>query len=54
MKISLEQTYIDSVVSLARLENEIAKLEEVLKTPARTVDDIVRHIELLKAKRRLS
>lgn len=53
MKISLEQNYIDKVIYLARIENELAKVEEILKTPSRTVEDIVKHIQLLKQKTEL-
>lgn len=48
MKITLLNTYADKQTRLAEIEREIAELDEILKTPARTLDDIIRHIELLK------
>ena len=54
MKISLDQNYIDKVICLARIEKELEKVEEVLKTPARTVEDIVKHIQLLKEKKEMA
>ena len=33
---------------IAELKAELSALEEKLATPARTVEDIVRHIQLLK------
>ena len=33
---------------ITEIDAELEKLEKKLKTPDRTVDDIVRHIELLK------
>lgn len=53
MKISLDQNYIDKLTYLARIEKELAHVEAILKTPQRTVEDIVRHIELLMVKRGL-
>ena len=53
MKISLDQNYIDKVICLARIEKELEKVEEVLKTPSRTVEDIVKHIQLLKEKKEI-
>lgn len=54
MKISLDQNYIDKVICLARIEKELEKVEEVLKTPSRTVEDIVKHIQLLKEKKEMA
>ena len=48
MKITLEQTYIRTTTRKQEIERELAILEEKLKTSDRTVDDIVRHIQLLK------
>lgn len=48
MKIKLTQTYLDKADCLADLERQIEELDKRLKTPERTLDDIVRHIELLK------
>ncbi len=48
MKIILEQTYLSTLTRKEEIENQLAALEEKLKTPERTVEDIVRHIELLK------
>ena len=47
MKIILEQTYINANRK-GEIKSELEKLEEKLKTPERTVEDIVRHIQLLK------
>ncbi len=48
MKIVLEQTYNALTSRKEELEAEIKRLEEKLRSPNRTVEDIVRHIELLK------
>ena len=48
MKIKLTQTYLDQKTCLADIDRQIAELDKRLKTPERTVDDIIRHIELLK------
>lgn len=48
MEITLEQTYLSTAARKIEIERELASLEEILKTPERTVEDIVRHIELLK------
>ena len=48
MTITLEQTYLDTQSRKHELEREIEELEKKLKTPQRTVDDIVLHIKLLK------
>ena len=48
MKITLEQTYIRTTTRKQEIECELAELEKKLKTPERTVEDIVRHIQLLK------
>ena len=48
MKITLLNTYSDSEHRLEEIENELQTLDETLKTPARTVDVLIRHIELLK------
>lgn len=48
MKIYLEQTHLGITSRKAELERQISALEEKLKTPERTVEDIVRHIQLLK------
>ena len=50
MKINLIDTYTDKNIRLAEIEREILSLDEKLKTPARTLDDIIRHIQLLKEK----
>lgn len=47
MKIVLEQTYI-STTRKQEIESELKTLEEKLKSPERTVDDIVQHIKLLQ------
>ena len=48
MIITLEQTYLDSTTRKQQIERELEELEEKLKTPERTVEDIVRHIKLIK------
>lgn len=48
MEITLEHTYLSTAARKIEIERELAVLEEILKTPERTVEDIVRHIELLK------
>lgn len=53
MKIELVQNYLDKNCRLTEVEKELALLDEKLKTPARTLDDIIRHIELLKEKHSL-
>lgn len=50
MKIILLNSYPNKERRLAEIESELAVLDEKLKTPARTLDDIIRHIELLKEK----
>ena len=48
MKITLEQTYLEGKTRKQQIEDELAKLEEKLKTPERTLEDIIRHIQLIK------
>ena len=48
MKINLEKTYLVTTARKEEIERELLKLEQKLKTPDRTVGDIVEHIELLK------
>ena len=48
MKINIQQTYLSTTTRKEELEQELARIEEKLKTPERTVEDIVRHIQLLK------
>lgn len=48
MKINLEQTYTTALSRKCEIERQLAEIEEKLKTPQRTVEDLVRHIELLK------
>ena len=52
MTITLEQTYLDSKTHKEEIERELKELDEKLKTPERTVEDIVRHIQLLKEYRK--
>lgn len=52
MTIVLEQTYLDEATHKQEIEQELAVLEEKLKTPERTTEDIVRHILLLKEYRK--
>lgn len=53
MKIILPETYLNNTLSLSEIERELQEIEEKLKLPTRTVEDIVRHIELLKLKQSL-
>ena len=48
MTITLEHTYLDTTTRKQEIERQLAELEEKLLSPERTVDDIVRHIKLLK------
>ena len=52
MIITLEQTYLDGKTHKEEIERELKELDEKLKTPERTVEDIVRHIQLLKEYRK--
>lgn len=53
MKVILPETYLSDKLNLAAIERELEVIEEKLKTPERTVDDIIRHIELIKLKNAL-
>lgn len=53
MKITLLNTYANNENRLAEIETQLAELDKKLKTPARTLDDIIRHIELLKERNTL-
>lgn len=48
MKIYLEETQLGTISRKEEIGRQLSELEEKLKTPERTVDDIVRHILLLK------
>ena len=48
MIIALEQTYLNTTTRKQEIERELEEVERKLKTPERTVEDIVRHIKLLK------
>ena len=48
MTITLEQTYLDTATRKQEIERELSELEETLRSPERTLDDIIRHITLLK------
>ncbi len=48
MEITLEHTYTSAAAHKMEIERQLEQLEAKLKTPERTVEDIVRHIELLK------
>ena len=52
MIITLEQTYLDSETRKQEIEQELYELEKKLQSPERTVEDIVRHIKLIKEYRR--
>lgn len=51
MKVILPETYLNKELNLAEVERELQVIEKKLKTPERTVDDLIRHIELLKLKK---
>lgn len=53
MKIELLTSYASKPVQIAEIERQIAETEEILKTPQRTVDDIIRHMQLLKERNSL-
>ena len=48
MTITLEATFIDSRTRKEEIERELKELDEKLKSPSRTIEDIIRHIQLLK------
>ena len=47
MKITLEQSYVNTTRK-EEIKRELEEVEQKLRSPERTVEDIVRHIELLK------
>ena len=53
MKITLTNTYIDREDRLADIERQLAVIDKKLKTPAWTLEDVIRHIELLKERNKL-
>ena len=54
MTITLEHTYLDTTTRKQEIERELEQLELKLQSPERTVEDIVRHIKLLKEYRQYS
>ena len=52
MKIELYESY-STAGRLLQIEKQLAETEEILKTPQRTVDDIIRHMQLLKERNSL-
>ena len=48
MKIELFESFTSEETRLAELERQIAEVEKKLKTPDRTVEDIILHIRLIK------
>lgn len=54
MKINIEQTYLNSKARLAEVEKRLSAVEEKLRTPERTVEDIAEHMLLLKEYSRLN
>ena len=48
MKITLEQNYLSTTTRKQEIERELEELDRKLRSPEHTVDDIVRHIKLLK------
>ena len=53
MKINLQPTYLNEELQLEDIQRQLIPLEEKLKTPSRTLDDIIRHIELIKERNRI-
>ena len=53
MKIQLQNNYTDKVRRLIDLDRQLAEVEEKLKTPQRTVDDLILHMQLLKERNSL-
>ena len=53
MKVELLTSYTSEAAHLAEVERLIAEIEDKLKTPARTVEDIVLHMQLLKERNSL-
>ncbi len=53
MKITLLTSYTDKASRIAEIDKQIAELDKKLGTPARTLDDIILHIELLKERSNL-
>ena len=47
VKIELYESY-STTGRLLQLEKQLAETEEILKTPQRTVEDIIRHMQILK------
>ena len=54
MAITLENTYLNGEARKRELEKELEILEEKLKTPERTLEDIVRHMQILLELRKLN
>ena len=54
MKIELFKSYVNQEDRLAELDAKIAEVEETLKTPSRTVEDIILHIKLVKERQSLT
>ena len=53
MKVKLITSYSSKAKQLAELDRQIAEVEEKLKTPERSVEDIIRHIQLVKERHSL-
>ena len=53
MKINLQPTYLNEELQMEDIQRQLIPLEEKLKTPSRTIDDIIRHIELIKERNRI-
>ena len=54
MAITLENTYLNSEARKEKLKKELEILEEKLKTPERTLEDIVRHMQILLELKKLN
>lgn len=50
MKIILPETYLSKALNLSEIERQLAVIEAKLKSPDRTLEDIIRHMELVKLK----
>lgn len=53
MKIELWQNYLDVMHRIGEIDKELQLLEEKLKTPERTLNDIINHIKLIKERNAL-
>ena len=54
MNITLFETHLTKKDRLDEIDRQLSALEEKLKTPERTVEDIILHIKLIKERNSLS